>query len=251
MSPLQKLKAARLLVGAALGICVCFSGAAQSYPLPPWYFYSGGTAANGTWTGSSTAPDNVTLSVTIGYPPQPPGTYKAAIASSSSGLLVIAPRATYTLTFAAFVNGLGYANSLFAGDGATITGISMQGVGWKNYTNSFTTAGTSDSNVGQELHALFSLTSQGSSPGSTTATFTNIQLKVNAPRPSLAIQNVGAGQLQLRWSTNFDWCAPETAEDVLASIWDSVNTPRTVQGNQFVVPVALEAGPRFFRLRVQ
>lgn len=245
------LKGTAAVLAGALCLTLSIPAAGQTYPLPTWYFYGGGTAGNGAWNGSSTAPDNASLSVTINYPPQPPGTYELAVASSSTSVLVMAPHATYTLTFAAMVNGFATGTAVFVGDTASIAGISLQGSGWKNYTNSFTTGGMADPHVGQNLYAQFTLTGLGSMPGHSTASFTNIQFKVVAPRPPLAVGSAGPGQLELWWPTNFEWCVPESAGDLLAVTWEEVTNSRTVQGGQFVVPVGLEPGQRFFRLRVQ
>jgi hypothetical protein len=247
----------RMKIAAALTVAgwVAFGLTAwgQVYPLPSWYFYGGGTAANGTWNGSSTSPDNATLVVTCSSPPQAPTTYVSAVANSCLPVLVIEPRATYTLTFSANVNGLAHGNAFLVNgyDTSAIAGVAVQGSGWKNYTNTFTTGGTSDPNVGMNLYVQLALTGQGSSVGTTTATFTNVQLKVLMPRPTLTISRASFSQFELRWPTNFDWCSPESADDLLATDWDSLTNTRTTQGNQFVVPVSPEAGQRFFRLRVQ
>ena len=107
-----------------------------------------------------------------------------------------------------------------------------------------------DPYAGQNLYAQLVLTGQGSSPGSSTASFTNIQFSVVAPRPSLTTGSAGPGQIHLRWPTNFDWCALESATNCPADNWESVTNAPTVQENQFVIPLTLQAGQRFFRLRV-
>jgi hypothetical protein len=242
------LKRAAALLGT---LCIIWSIPApgQSYPLPPWYFYGHGTV--GTYDGSSTSPDNASLSVTVNPPPPPPppGSYELAGAGSSAGILVIAPRTTYTLTLAARISGWGTGNAFVANDTATIAGISIQGSSWKNYTNSFTTGGTADPSVGQNLYVYLALTGLGSMPGTSSASFTNVQLNVTAQRPPLTIRGAAPGQVQLRWPTNFIGCVAESATNLLADAWESLTNVPTVQSNQYIVPLSLQPGQRFFRLR--
>ena len=85
--------------------------------------------------------------------------------------------------------------------------------------------------------------------GTATGSFTNIQLHVDTSRPVLAVRTAGAGQIQLRWLTNFNWYVPEIATSISAVTWEPVTNSPTVQSNQFVIQLGVQPGPNFFRLR--
>jgi hypothetical protein len=211
--------------------------------------------ARATWDGWSTGPDNASLTVTVPvqYPSPPPGSMETAVATASTSVLVIAPYTTYTMTLAANVNGYASGYMFFVDDIETITGKPVSGgvPSWRNYTNSFTIGGLTNKYVGQNLYAQIEITQLGTQRGTSTAAFTNIQLTVTDLRPSLSLRSTGPAQAQLRWSTNFPGAVLESSADLLADPWQQVTNVPTLQSNEFILPLSLQAGQRFFRLRVE
>ena len=181
------------VVGLLLSLAATVPAAAQSYPLPPWYFYGGGNGS--TWNGSSTSPDNAQLEVTL-YAPPFAGQYGMAVATGSTGLGQITPLTTYTLTFWAVVSGSGSAQSLWVDGVGTITSVAVSGSTWKRYTNSFAIGNPDDARVGRNLNVQL-LLSRFTSLGTVSASFTNIQLQVATVRPTLSYHRPAPGTLQL------------------------------------------------------
>lgn len=235
------------LIGLLL-LAAALPALGEPYPLPPWLFY--GSSNSGTWDGSSTSPDNAQLTVTLNFPVPPvPGPYATSVGNSSSPVLQLEPATTYTLTLAAMVSGPAVCDAVTQDGNGLIAYTLISGSGWKRYTNSFTTGGPDDSRVGQSLNVQLSLRKSGGSYGTASAFMTNIQLNVTAQRLVLTIQPMGVGQAELRWPTNFYWFVPEYATNLTVDFWEAIADLPTTQSNQLVLPLSLQTGQRFFRLR--
>jgi hypothetical protein len=225
--------------------------AGEFQPLPPWYFSGDGT--NFTWDGSSTGPDNAELSVTV-YEPKISEQYGNARATGSTNLLQIAPATTYTFTFSAVLGGSLSGNAGMVSvydDNILIKStwiLSPPPFTWNRYTNSFTTDGPDDPRVGRNLNVVL-LVSRFSNPGTTTASFTNIQFEVSTTRPRLSHHLVAPGQLQLLWPTNFYWYVLEQTSNLQTASWVETTNLPVVVGNQFQIEIDTMIGRKFFRLK--
>src|ERR1041384_6647204 len=196
-----------LLAGGLL-LTGTLPAAGELYTFAPWYIYGGGIG-NITWDGSSTSPDNAWLTVAMNLPVVP-NQYVSATATGSSDLLQIAPATTYSFTFSARTSGGPAHAVVFAVDGVgVITNTTVYTTSWARYTNSFTTGGPDDLLVGRYLNIQLALMLSGFAYGTTTVTFTNLQLEVATARPTLTLQPSVAGLVRLQWPTNFYWYLPE------------------------------------------
>lgn len=215
-------------------------------PLPPWFIYGGGNGS--TWGGSSSNPDNVQLNIAMSPPPVP-NQYATAVATGSSDLVQMMPGTTYTFTLAASVSGAAACEALTVDGNEVIAHTLISGLTWRRYTNSFTVGGPEDVRVGRFLNVQLLLMKGGFSYGTAAASFTNLQVQSVVERPKLTLQTLGAGQMELRWPTNFYWYVPEYATNLSIDVWQGIADLPTMQSNQFILPVSMQTGKRFFRLR--
>lgn len=215
-------------------------------PLPAWYLYGGGI--NSTWSGDSSGPERVQISVTMNPPPVP-NQYGTAVATGSAELLQISPATTYVFTLSASVSGSAGYEALTVDGSGVIAHTLIGGVGWKRYTNTFTTAGPEDPRVGRPLNVQLLVMKSGFNYGTATATFTNMQLWVSTARPTLALQPSGNGLVELRWPTNFHWYVLESSTNLADGMWEEIGEPAVTVDQQQVVSLPNESSSRFFRLR--
>jgi hypothetical protein len=212
--------------------------------LPLWSLYGGGNGA--TWNGSSTSPDNAQLSVTLSPPPIP-FQYGTAVAASSADVVKIAPAATYALTFSAMVTGPGSAAAVMVDTNSTIAEVSISGSTWTRYTNAFTTA-SNDPRVGRSLNIQL-LVNQNGTIGTSSVSFTNIQLQLLQPQPVLQCRIAGQNAVQISWPTNFPSYIPQQRTNLQAGTWQDLGIAPVPIGDQLVIQMNVDTARRFFRLR--
>lgn len=237
----------RLSLGCVL-LLLARSSHGEFHPLPDWYFYGG--ANSGSWSGSSTSPSNAQLTVTMNFPMPPvPGPYATAVGQSSASVVQIESHTTYNFTFHAWLSAAAACEGLTLDDDGVIAHTLVSGLSSKRYTNSFTTGDASDPRVGRSLYLQLLLMKSGGSYGTATATYTNLQLESISLRPSLAIRSGNPTTVELSWPTNLPSFLPERATNMTAGNWETMTNLPTMSSNRYILPVEVNPGAEYFRLR--
>ena len=224
------------------------SSSGEIHPLPDWFFYGG--ANNGSWDGSSTSPSNAQLTVSMTFPPPMTGpSHATAVGQSSASVLQIAPHTTYQFTFHAGLSAAAVCQGLTLDDVGIVTNTIASSLASKRYTNSFTTGDGSDPRVGRSLYLQLLLMKSGGSYGTATATYTNLQLETISLRPSLVISSTSPSSVELSWPTNFPTFLPERTTNLDAGIWETVTNTPTVNSDRYLLPIVINPGAGYFRLK--
>lgn len=219
----------------------------EFHPLPDWFFYGGGN--NGSWSGSSANPSNALLTVSMSFPPPMTGpSHATAVGQSSASVLQIEAHTTYQFTFHVGLSAAAVCQGLILDDAGVVSYTIASGLTSKRYTNSFTTGDASDPRVGRSLYLQLLLMKSGTSYGTATATYTNLQLETISLRPALAIRSSSATSVELSWLTNFPAFLPERSANVTVGIWETMTNTPVLSSNRYILPIVVNPGAEYFRL---